>query len=437
MSPGRSFRSGAKRTPKVKQFVHSPFLLCPDCGNQTFGVLMVCDRHYVRRCVTCWFDASFPLPPLHKRIIYLDQFVISNMMKELDPEDGRARGYYHALFCAVDRLSSLQLIVCPDSPIHDHESLVDPRYQKIRAVFRQLSHGVGLRDPTTLLHAAITRAFDNWLRDEECGAGVSADFAFTNKPDVWQDWYRIDLNYTVPGLANELIINREIVTQELHRTCEEWRNDRHFSFRETFENELAGCGRLILQRAGRYIMHYGAVATGQAPFDDEVSFPPPEAMLVTRMLRALEQTFATPDERLARIREFFASKQFQSLSVVRIPSLFWATIGREINAGRKPDRFPTASMFNDIDAVAQYSPFCDAMFVDKEVSHFVKQRELREELGTRTRFFSLRKGEKEDFLEYLKSIEEEADADHLRLVKDVYGSDWPTPFVDLLASSEK
>jgi hypothetical protein len=65
----------------------------------------------------------------------------------------------------------------------------------------------------------------------------------------------------------------------------------------------------------------------------------------------------------------------------------------------------------------------------------VKQRELREELGTRTRFFSLRKGEKEDFLKYLKSIEEEAGADHLRFVEDLYGSDWPTPFVDLLASS--
>jgi hypothetical protein len=397
---------------------------------------MVCDRHYVRRCITCWFDDSFPLPSLHKRIIYLDQFVISNMMKELDPKDGRARGYYHALFCALDRLSSLQLIVCPDSPIHDHESLVDPRYQKIRAVFRQLSHGVGLRDPTTFLHAAIIRAFDCWLRDEKCGAGVSADFAFTKKPDVWQDWYRIELNYTVPGLANELIANREIVTQQLHCTCEEWRNDPDFDFRETFENELAGCGKLILQRAGRYIAHYGAVAVGQALLDDEVCFPPPEATLVSRMLRALEPTCATPDEQFVRIREFFASKQFRSLSTVRISSLFWATIAREINPGRKPDRFPKASMFNDIDAVATYSPFCDAMFVDKEVSHLVKQRELREEIGTRTRFFSLRKSEKEDFLKYLKDIEQEAGADHLRLVEDVYGSKWPTPFIDLLASAE-
>jgi len=396
---------------------------------------MVCDRHYVRRCITCWFDESFPLPAIQKRIIYLDQFVISNMMKELDPQGGHARGYYHALFCALDRLSSLQLIVCPDSPIHDHESLVDPRYQKIRAVFRQLSHGVGLHDPTKLLHAAITRAFTCWLQGEQCVAGVDADFAFTKNPDVWQDWYRIELNYTVPGLANELVTNREMVTQELYRTCEEWRTDAEFSFRDTFENELGGCGRLILQRAGRYITHYAAVATGQAVFDDEACFPPPEAMLVSRMLRSLEASCATSDEQFERIREFFASKQFRSLSAVRISSVFWATIAREVNAGRKPDRFPTASMFNDIDAVAQYSPFCDAMFVDKEVSHFVKQRELREELGSRTRFFSLRKGEKEEFLKYLKAIEDEAGADHLRLVQDVYGSDWPTPFVDLLATS--
>ena len=43
-------------------------------------------------------------------------------------------------------------------------------------------------------------------------------------------------------------------------------------------------------------------------------------------------------------------------------------------------------MYNDIDAVAMYSPFCDAMFVDKEIAHLTKQGELREELTGKSGF---------------------------------------------------
>ena len=124
-----------RRTPKVKEFVSPPFWTCPDCGHQgTFGVLMVCDRHYVRRCINCWFDQRLPLPEIRKRIIYLDQFVISNMMKELDPAHKHAQGFYQSLFERLDRLSKLQLIVCPDSPIQDHESVVDTRYENSRCL---------------------------------------------------------------------------------------------------------------------------------------------------------------------------------------------------------------------------------------------------------------------------------------------------------------
>lgn len=89
-------------------------------------------------------------------------------------------------------------------------------------------------------------------------------------------------------------------------------------------------------------------------------------------------------------------------------------------------------MFNDIDAVSAYSPFCDAMFVDKEIAHFASQRELKEELSGKARLFSLR--EKNTFLEYLKSIETSAPAEHLALVADVYGPGWAKPFTELLSA---
>lgn len=245
---------------------------------------MICDRHYVRRCIHCWFDKSLPLPAVKKTIIYLDQFVLSNMMKELDPSKQNADGFYWTLFEKLDRLSKLQLIVCPDSPIQDHESVVDTRYEKIRTVFRQLSRGVSFRDPTTILHAQIMRAFDGWRNGQPCDSRVSREFVFTQKPDVWQDRLRIELNFTVPGLVQELKTNRELVTRHLHEVCQNWQNDETFSFKETFDKELAGVGEAILEQRGRYLARYAAVSSGRAPFDDEVCFPPPASALVTRML---------------------------------------------------------------------------------------------------------------------------------------------------------
>jgi hypothetical protein len=383
---------------------------------------MILDRHYVRRCTNCWFDQSLPLPPLKKHVIYLDQFVISNMMKELDPANKQEPGFYRGLFEKLDRLSRLQLIVCPHSPIQDNESVVDTRYEKIRTVFRQLSQGISFRDPETLFHADIVHAFRSWLTGKPRESGVDRRFALTKNPDVWQSEYRIDLNFTMPGLAQELREAHTLVTKRLHQTCEQWRIEENFDFAEVFNNELGGTGRAILQRYARYAAHFAAVSSGEAPFDNEVCFAPGEATLVSRMMSQLPSGLPTWNQRFQRIQDFFVSDHFRSIPAVRIGALFWATIAREINSGRRPDRFPTAAMFNDIDIVSNYSPFCDAMFVDKEISHLSKQRELREELAGSAHLFSLRKNEKAAFLDFLDQIELNASAGHLQKVEEVYGA---------------
>jgi hypothetical protein len=181
---------------------------------------MICDRHYVRRCKGCRYDQSIPLPLLKKRIIYLDQFVISNIMKALDPgrsqaATGESIEFFLTLFKMLDRLSKLQLIVCPHSPIHDFESIVDSRYEKLRAVFRHLSNGIGFRDAEAIVHAQIMEAFDAWLGDKPYQNQVSGNFALMGNPNVWQDRYRIELNYRLPGIANELRTARLVTTAGL------------------------------------------------------------------------------------------------------------------------------------------------------------------------------------------------------------------------------
>ena len=121
---------------------------CPYCGCKSgFAVLLVSGQNYTRKCGTCGKSAQFDLPPLSKKVIYLDQFALSNMAKELDSSSASKRQHYHSnfyleLFKQLDRLGKLQLIICPQSNIHFSESVVaGGDYPKIRAVNGLLSRG--------------------------------------------------------------------------------------------------------------------------------------------------------------------------------------------------------------------------------------------------------------------------------------------------------
>src|SRR3954464_2383075 len=68
-----------------RDWISPPFIACPFCGAEEFGVLMITRSSYVRRCRACMKDEQFGLPALAKKILYLDQFAISKLMKVLHP----------------------------------------------------------------------------------------------------------------------------------------------------------------------------------------------------------------------------------------------------------------------------------------------------------------------------------------------------------------
>ena len=102
-------------TVDPRDFISGPFRKCPKCGAEQFGVLMVCGNHYIRRCRerACWYTQSANLPEIKKKIIYLDQFAISNMMKALNPsvkshERAAADPFWQELFEILDVVCRLE-----------------------------------------------------------------------------------------------------------------------------------------------------------------------------------------------------------------------------------------------------------------------------------------------------------------------------------------
>jgi hypothetical protein len=155
-------------------FVSPPYITCPKCGKKAFGVLTIASRHYSRRCKECLYPTSpepaavFTLPELHKRVIYIDQFAISEMMKSLNPktkahQKGALDDFWTALFERLDSLCKLQLAICPDSLYHMNESLLSPYYEPLKRMYELLSNGVTFYDKATIERFQIYDHAKNWI----------------------------------------------------------------------------------------------------------------------------------------------------------------------------------------------------------------------------------------------------------------------------------
>jgi hypothetical protein len=114
---------------------------------------------------------SYPLPELKKTVIYIDQFAISNMMKALNDEmesheKAKADPFWLEMFDALERVSKLQLIVCPDSSAHRDQSLMRPYFGALKRMYEQLSHGVSFHDAAYISDYQVNMALLAWMKGE-------------------------------------------------------------------------------------------------------------------------------------------------------------------------------------------------------------------------------------------------------------------------------
>jgi hypothetical protein len=106
-----------------RDLITAPFIDCPECGSPSFGILGVGPDVLLRRCRECSHLQEFDLPKVHKEVIYLDQFVISNLMM-VHSQAKPVQPFYYTLYSKLLHLSRLQAVVCPHSEAHLLESMV-------------------------------------------------------------------------------------------------------------------------------------------------------------------------------------------------------------------------------------------------------------------------------------------------------------------------
>ena len=120
----------------------SLFKDCPFCkAYNSYGITVHKPKFgvpsLIELCKACRHSATRSLPLFDKKIIYLDQFFISDVSKESNQS--------HVLFFkrAYEQLCNLfrlQLIICPYSSFHKTESLSDTHSNKLQKVYEHLSN---------------------------------------------------------------------------------------------------------------------------------------------------------------------------------------------------------------------------------------------------------------------------------------------------------
>jgi len=427
-----------KIDPKI--FISSPFIKCPKCKkSDSFGVLMITGQHYTRRCRECWFTESYDLPELRKKIIYLDQFVISHMMKAINHRLGKTKKvgpFWLKLFERLDRLVKLQLIICPDSTFHRNESLLS-HYQALKRMYEHLSGGVTFYDPLTIRRFQIAEYFKQFVKGEtQPELTIEAKNVIHGHINEWQDRIRVSVDFKIRDDEIEQIKkSREKIHESLVEVFKRWQSEKNKKFEDWFIEEGLAFGRTILQRYINHLtkLHYWSIGKLNVTAEETLDLVMNEkSSLISNLLMYLPKTNEQriSEANFKKVAGFLLSKEMLNIPTVRINALLWASFAHQsAHGGRKKP--PNMGMVNDIEMVSTLLPYCDAIFVDREMYGLSALSYVKKDLEGRykTKIFS--PINKKEFLEYLDDIENKASPSHLQKVKEVYGEDWPTAFFEM------
>ncbi len=178
-----------------KQYLVSPpFVTCPKCKRDSYGVLLALADRIVRHCNACGNRAELRLPRLKKTLLYLDQLALSNMFANKAPQTPskkRDADFWFMLRKRIGHLYNLQLLVCPSSNVHTQESnLIDSpeRYHALKSASQHFAGGVSFNSIDFIRTEQIVAHVRLWHRGQaRTPITLDAKFALNGHIDGWTD----------------------------------------------------------------------------------------------------------------------------------------------------------------------------------------------------------------------------------------------------------
>lgn len=418
-----------------REMITAPWRKCPSCGKDKFGVHIIDGSRVMRRCRDCWHKQYYHLPKLRKKIIYLDQFVVSNLMKLENPAvKGHitvvADPFWRDLHDLLFQLRHLQMICCPDSGSHVQESRTSPFNSQLKKTYEQLSGGTTFTSFESIECQQIGELALAWSEGREPAFDFEPHGVLSKDPNEWNERY-----YAVGGdnpfISEERLrqararvhayiarLFRDVWAQE-KRGFEYWYDFERFGYQGNLSNAVIKSRKDRLETVRSY---YSGSTEASLEHLERVLPSFAESLLTSlqQIMRFPRSGGMRTREEINRLeKEFGIANRIADAPFVKLQSLMFAAIAMRAAQGQKEP--PNEGTTTDIDTVAHLLPYCDAMFMDNGCRSLLLDVPLALRPPETARVFS--PNAKEQFLDYLRSIREGISTEHVEAIREVYGDD--------------
>lgn len=383
---------------------------CPGCSQvNKFGNVSVSATYLLQGCFCCKFRREIPLPPVRKKILYIDQYFLSIAFKKNNKK-------FDNILSLIEELVDKQLLIAPYSSVHEEEtSLFEGKSDSLLKFIKNTARGHKFRPSYEIQRKQILTAFKKFLDGEASKYLAAQDEAFEQNIHVWEDYFWIDVDFNNYDSKTKLLLKNRAVS-ELSAAFEEWRTTPN-TFEESLAVEFQAAGDSYLNSYIAYIRtiaERGPIAALNSPIN---------SMIVEHLFNQFDD-FIKPENRVENIKKFFKSEHFyqapyQSLSCRMFAALrSLAKQGAYTNEKKKIEKL--SGVFGDVEHIATYAPYCDVLITDNSMAEFIKNPQIGLNQYRDLKIFS--SNTFEELTMWLTQIKSTISTEHSDAVKMVYGS---------------
>jgi hypothetical protein len=319
------------------------------------------------------------LPVLDKKVIYLDQHAVSEIFKI---SSGTRRSGANSAFEwsqiaeRIARVVKLQQAVIPLTSIHFEETALFPDHSALRIAHAMLGdvHLLGwqqINDDQEIFF------FEKFLNSEaiEFYADVDEIIASGDRKS-WLPVLHLDVEMDLTSLQKIARKNRALLAGQVLNLWNYWVETKatfESALQKEYEDTLPSYEKLLNSRDARILS------------------------LFNYLCSLAEKSGLSVDDAVEKVIEFWGGAYVREVPSHKIFNYMFASLAHEAWAGRR--KAPNGSILNDIKAVAAYTPYVDAIFLDNECARLLKFAQRRAALPVRARVFSM--SNKAEFIAYL------------------------------------
>lgn len=438
-----------------RDFISGPYKKCPnpEClKDNSFGVFISTggSKTYMRECITCGYRKDYDLPNIKKKILYLDQFVISNLIKLLDKDHPshqkiKSNPFWETLFTKLEIASKSQAIICPDSFYHKDESLTGSiDFRLMKRLYEHFSSGKTLYPSAVVEKHNIIEHFKNWIE----GTKVIFDFdpqniSFEQDLHSWSIGLMVSVaSNPFPGQIEKLIESNKTTKDQLEEIWKRWQSDKSVSFTDYVKEETLGLGKGLMEVMKRFEERKQLTITRMAsgekrPLDIDDFIPPISNDILEEMYLIAKGKNIQEEEIHKIIFKYFNDiDSLLEIPQIKISSVMFAGLAELAKNGKKNPPKSTV----DVQFISSYLPYCDALFVDKESALLLKKFPKNTPENFRLKEFKAKVyslNNKKEFLDYLDKLIEEIPVDQINILEDVEGNSYKKPYWDIIENEKQ